>query len=111
MIELANIQHWLTSIIINPGPLNERIRSADQVYKLDNDKVVRSSYNMNSGQKIGIYARGYVLRLMECMLAEYPAVHYLLGEDLFNTFVRTYLINLPSRSPDLYDLGKNFAAF
>jgi hypothetical protein len=111
MTELANIQHWLTSIIIKPGPLNERIRLADQVYKLDNDKVVRPSITMSSGQKIGIYARGYVLRLMECMLAEYPALHYLLGDDLFNTFVRTYLINLPSRSPDLYDLGKNFAAF
>jgi len=111
MAELEQIQRWLTSIIIKPGTLNDRIRLADEAYKLDNGKVVRPSVTMSSGQKIGIYARGYIARLMECMEAEYPAVRYLLGEDLFNTFVKTYLINQPSRSPDLYDLGKDFAAF
>jgi len=111
MAELEQIQRWLTSIIIKPGALNDRIRLADEAYNLDNGKVVRPSVTMSSGQKIGIYARGYIARLMECMEAEYPAVRYLLGEDLFNTFVKTYLINVPSRSPDLYDLGKDFAAF
>ncbi len=111
MAELEQIQRWLTSIMIKPGALNDRIRLADEAYKLDNGKVVQPSATMSSGQKIGIYARGYIARLMECMEGEYPAVRYLLGEDLFNTFVKTYLINVPSRSPDLYDLGKDFAAF
>jgi hypothetical protein len=111
MSELANLQRWLTSIIIKPGMLKDKIHLADQTYKLDNRAVIRSSVSMSSGQKIGIYARGYVLRLMECMEAEYPAVQYLLGDNLFNTFAKAYLLQVPSTSPDLYDLGKNFPAF
>lgn len=111
MSELANIQRWLTSIIIKPGTLTDKIKLADQTYRLDNSSVIRASVSLSSGEKIGIYARGYVLRLMECMSAEYPAVQYLLGDDLFNTFARAYLLQLPPTSPDLYDLGKNFPAF
>jgi hypothetical protein len=111
MSELANVQRWLTSIIIKPGKLNDKIALADETYKLTNTSVIRSSASMSSGQKIGIYARGYVLRLIECMSAEYAAVQHLLGDDLFNTFVKAYLLQSPSRSPDLYDLGKSFPEF
>jgi hypothetical protein len=111
MTELANIQRWLTSIIIKPGALNDKIRLADDYYNLNNTEVVQASLRQTSAQKIEIYARGYILRLMGCMGAEYPALRHLLGEELFDTFVRAYLIEQPSTSPDLYDLGKNFAAF
>jgi hypothetical protein len=111
MTELANIQRWLTSIIVKPGSLHDKIKLADDYYKLDNTEVVQASLRQTSAQKIEIYARGYILRLMECMEAEYPAVCKLLGEELFHTFVRAYLIEQPATSPDLYDLGKNFAAF
>ena len=111
MTELANIQRWLTAIIVKPGTLNDKIRLADEHYQLKNTEVVQPSSRLTSAQKIEIYARGYILRLMECMEAEYPALCHLLGEELFHTFVRAYLIEQPSTSPDLYDLGKNFAAF
>jgi hypothetical protein len=111
MTELANIQRWLTSIIVKPGTLNDKILLADEHYGVNNETVIRSSIKQTSEQKIGIYARGYILRLMECMEAEYPAVCNLLGEELFHTFVKAYLLKLPSTSPDLYDLGLNFAAF
>jgi len=111
MSELVTLQRWLTSIMIKPGKLSDKIRLADKTYHLDNTKVVRATARMTSGQKIGIYARGYVLRLMECMEAEFPALRHLLGEELFDTFAKAYLVQVPSRSPDLYDLGKNFPAF
>jgi hypothetical protein len=111
MSELANIQKWLTSIIVKPGSINDKIVMADQHYGLNHTQVIRPAPNFSSGQKIGIYARGYVLRLMECMSAEYPALQYLLGKELFETFVKAYLVHVPPSSPDLYDLGVSFAAF
>jgi hypothetical protein len=111
MTELANIQRWLTSIIVKPGALIDKIRLADEYYNLNNSEVVQASLRQTSAQRIEIYARGYILRLMECMEAEYPAACHLLGEELFHTFVRAYLIEQPSTSPDLYDLGKNFGTF
>jgi hypothetical protein len=111
MTELAHLQKWLTSIIVRPGAINDKILLADQHYGLNHTEVIRQAANLSSGQKIGIYARGYVLRLMECMDAEYPAVQHLLGKPLFETFVRAYLVQTPPTSPNLYDLGRNFPRF
>ncbi|MBW4889275.1 DNA-binding domain-containing protein [Mucilaginibacter sp. HMF5004] len=111
MSELANIQKWLTSIIVKPGSINDKIIMADQHYGLRHTEVIKPAPNFSSGEKIGIYARGYVLRLMECMSAEYPALQHLLGKELFETFVKAYLVHSPPSSPDLYNLGANFAAF
>lgn len=111
MSDLATIQKWLTAIIIEPGMLDERIRIADGLYRLNCKKLIVPSHGMTADDKIAIYARGYLARLIECMEAEYPSLQRLLGEDLFDFFCRAYLVNMPSDSPDLYDLGRDFADF
>jgi len=111
MSELVTLQKWLTSIIVRPGMLDDKIRLADKHYLVKNDKVIRSSLRLSSSQKIEIYTKGYILRLLECMEAEYPALNKLLGENLFHTFVKAYLVQLPPNSPDLYNLGESFPAF
>jgi hypothetical protein len=111
MSELATIQRWLTSIIVRPGSLIDKIQLADHHYKLENNRVIRQSERLSATEKIEIYSRGYFLRLLECMDAEYPALKNLLGEELFQTFIRAYLIQQPPISPDLFNLGENLSAF
>jgi hypothetical protein len=111
MSELTTLQKWLTSIIVRPGMLDDKIRLADEHYQVKNDKVIRPSLRLSSAQKIEIYSKGYILRLLECMEAEYPALNKLLGQNLFHTFVKAYLVQLPPNSPDLYNLGEAFPAF
>ena len=84
---------------------------ADRFYNLNHTEVINPAPNMAANEKISIYAKGYLLRLMECMAAEYPVLLHLLGAELFNTFTKAYLAEMPPASPDLYDLGLNFAAF
>jgi len=111
MSELATIQRWLTSIIVRPGTLNDKIQLADDHYKLKNERVIRQSGRLASAEKIEIYSRGYFLRLLECMEAEYPALKNLLGEEVFQTFVRVYLIHQPPSSFNLFNLGESLPAF
>ena len=111
MPELNTLQKWLTSIIIRPGNLQDKISMADRHYAVNHSAVVEASPNLSSEDKIGIYARGYVLRLMECLEAEFPALLHLLGNELFESFARAYLVQLPPNSTDLYDLGYKFPAF
>lgn len=111
MNKLETTQRWLTSIIVRPGALSDKIPAAGKVYALDAGKMIRTSGTMSPESRIGVYARGYVLRLMECMRADYPLLLQFLGEELFNTFARAYLVRLPSHSPSLYDLGAHFPAF
>ncbi|MCW3070750.1 MAG: hypothetical protein JWO44_640 [Bacteroidetes bacterium] len=111
MNKLETTQRWLTSIIIRPGRLHEKIIAADKTYQLDNSKMIRASRRLSAEGKIHVYARGYVLRLMECMRADYPLLRNLMGEELFDTFAQAYLVQVPSHSASLFDLGENFPAF
>lgn len=111
MSELETLQRWLTSIIVRPGALRDKIAAADAAYNVAASDVIRPSEAMSSHDRISIYARGYALRLMECMRAEYPALRNLLGEQLFDTFVQAYLVRLPSHSYSLFDVGAHFPAF
>jgi len=111
MSELATVQRWLTSIMVRPGRLRDKIFAADANYGLESKQLIVSSETLNAEDRIGIYARGYVLRLMECMRADYPLLENLMGAELFEVFAQAYLVQLPSHSPSLFDLGKDFPDF
>jgi len=111
MNELLNVQKWFTSILVKPGTVHEKIALADRHYGLNHQQMINASEKLSAPEKIGIYARGYFYRLLECMRAEFPALRELIGDELFETFVRSYLGNAPSKTPDLFDLGKDFPAF
>lgn len=110
MSELATIQKWLTSIMVRPGNLMDKISAADATYGVSSRDLIVPG-KLTSEERIGIYARGYVLRLMECMRADYPILQNLMGENLFDVFAGAYLVELPSHSPSLFDLGKHFPDF
>ncbi|WP_374518348.1 HvfC/BufC family peptide modification chaperone [Undibacterium squillarum] len=62
-------------------------------------------------ERLGIYARAYVLRLQECLEADYPLTRALMGQELFSFFCVHYIRQSPSRSASLYDFGEGFADF
>lgn len=109
-LQLSNVQKWLTSIMVRPGRLRDRIQAADLNYGINSNELIVSG-KLGAEERIGIYARGYVMRLMECMQADFPVLQKLMGEALFDVFASAYLVQLPSHSPSLFDLGKNFPAF
>ncbi len=111
MSELAALQRWFTSIVVRPGRLYDKILAADHTYSIDNTIAVRSSPEVSGVERIQIYARGYVLRLMECLRADYPVLRSLMGEEVFDMFAQAYLGSLPSSSYSLYDLGYHFPDF
>ncbi len=97
--------------MIRPGALNQRIDAADKKFALDHTKIIRENDLLTSEEQINIYSRGYVLRLMECMRADYPVLQKHLGNELFDTFAKAYLAHHPPGSYSLYELGKDFPDF
>ncbi|MFD0724580.1 HvfC/BufC family peptide modification chaperone [Lysobacter brunescens] len=59
--------------------------------------------------RLGIYAGGYRLRLLECMRATFPLLQAALGDRLFDAFALDYIAAHPSRSHTLHALGTGFA--
>ncbi len=52
-----------------------------------------------------------MLRLLECLRAEFPILLGLVGDQVFEMFASSYVWSRPSRSPSLYGLGAGFADF
>jgi len=65
---------------------------------------------ISAPQRLGIYASGYQLRLIEALQTDYPVVLALTGESRFDALARSYIAAHPSRHPNLRWYGAGFAA-
>ena len=108
---LRLLQNWMFDAVTTPGGLAEGLQLAKDRYGLTPQQVVRGNNLLTAEQRVEIYARGYLLRLLECLYAEFPVLRALCGEQIFDLFATSYIWSHPSTSPSLMDLGAGFAQF
>jgi hypothetical protein len=97
---LAQAQRWLQRAILADQPASEPAAA----------RVLAPAARLSAGECLGVYRRGYRLRLLETMAALHPGLRAWLGPDLFADFVLEYLDACPSRSYTLVELDRGFAA-
>ncbi|HZN14192.1 MAG TPA: DNA-binding domain-containing protein [Acidimicrobiales bacterium] len=73
--------------------------------------AVRGAGRMAPQARLGIYARGYRARLLECLRGEYKVTRAVVGEQVFDLFALGYIEANPPRSPSMFDLGARFADY
>ncbi|MEI9927235.1 MAG: DNA-binding domain-containing protein [Sphingomonas sp.] len=98
MAKLAELQDWMQARVLDGAPGDAR----DHVHG-DN--------RLTAEARLGIYAQGYRLRLLECLRTEYPVLAALAGPTAFDLFAQGYIAAHPSRSYTLYDFGADFAEY
>jgi Putative DNA-binding domain len=108
---LSLLQHWMKTVVTERGVLEQKLRAAAARHGLSADDVVAEKRGLSARERLDIYARGYLLRLLECMRADFPVLRGLFGEEVFDAFARAYIITRPPDSPSLYDLGADFPRF
>jgi hypothetical protein len=110
---LSELQAWFLTAIMTPGGVTRGLALAQERHGLAEHEVLRGAAGTvdASGSRLHIYADGYVLRLLECMRADYPVLCRTMGRELFDFFAKAYVWRHPSRSSTLYDLGAGFADF
>ena len=108
---LSILQHWMKTVVTGRGGLEEKLRAASREHGLSAEDVVADSRGLSAEERLGIYTRGYVMRLLECMRADFPALRGFAGDAVFDAFARAYIIGKPPGSPSLYDLSDGFAQF
>ncbi|MFZ6723489.1 putative DNA-binding domain-containing protein [Undibacterium sp. Ji49W] len=106
---LSQLQNWFLTVMTAPGGLERGLSLAQEHLGLAESAVIKTAPGKQS--RMHIYAHGYILRLQECLQADFPVLHRLMGNDLFNFFAHNYIWRHPSRAPSLYDLGAGFADF
>jgi len=60
---------------------------------------------------IGIYREGYFARLVHVLRNDFGCVHHVLGDAAFTELATRYVVEHPSRHPNLNQLGREFPAF
>ncbi|MGC4089213.1 MAG: DNA-binding domain-containing protein [Polyangiaceae bacterium] len=96
--ELAALQNWfLDACTAHTAPVVEA--------------VLRPGPRLTASERLDIYREGYVHRLVECLVDDYPALQHALGEARFGELARAYVNAYPSRSPSLNYFGRHMADF
>jgi hypothetical protein len=101
----------MKTVLTERGSLQQKLETALQQHGLSIEDVVAERGDLSSQIRLSIYARGYVLRLLECMHADFPALRNFLGDSVFDAFAMAYLISEPPHSPSLFELGTGFPQF
>jgi hypothetical protein len=99
--KLPEIQRWMQAAIAGENESQTTISTIED--------VILPSSQMTSSDRLAIYQRAYLARLIECMRAEYPMLCRALGQELFDDFATSYLVQHPSASYTLAELGEQFA--
>ncbi len=106
---LENVQSWLTQVITSRGDLASKLKQAESVAGSTVHKMIQAQSVDEQQERLSVYVTGYVLRLVECLKEEYPLLNRFLGDELFETFAKAYLIDYPSKSWTLHHLGEGFS--
>ncbi|MGH2720990.1 MAG: DNA-binding domain-containing protein [Actinomycetota bacterium] len=111
---LRALQGWVQAVISHPGGPVAGAASAGALAHMAVapgalDAVVEPSAHLTAEQRLGLYSRGYTLRLLECLRSMHPALRHALGDAVFEAFALDYLAASPSRSYALQRLNAGFA--
>jgi hypothetical protein len=106
-LSLSALQDWLRLAVTTPGGLTAGLRRARERY--GETRTIRVPEGADAGERLSIYARGYLDRLLACLRADYPAVRALVGDALFDGFATGYFGARPPRHHSLFMLGAGFA--
>ena len=74
-------------------------------------RAVVDGPRLDAKGRLDVYANGYRSRLIEILDADYPALHALAGDDLFDHLARAYIAAHPSVFPNARWFGFHLAGF
>src|SRR5690348_5603885 len=105
------VEQWMKTVVVERGGLREKLNAAARQHGLRAEDVVAETRGLSAHERLAVYTGGYVLRLLECMRADFPVLRGFVGDSVFDTFAKAYVITMPPSSHSLYDLGAEFSKF
>jgi hypothetical protein len=108
---LEQLQYWMGAVLASRGDLRQKLARAGALHGLEVEQVIATRRGPSAQRRLDVYAAGYVLRLVECLSEDFPLLRTFLGEPLFETFARAYIVEHPPRARSLFELGREFPAF
>ena len=96
---LLDLQARMAAAIFAPLTGSDRIDPG-----VDAD-YIKPNRRMNSAERLEIYSRSYWFRILDSLYEDFPGLCAVTGERAFRQLSLAYLVECPSRSFTLRDLG------
>ncbi len=113
-IPFDTLQRWMQNVIEYNGNDAEAWHSEAAQKELPYEEAylnVLPSKTLSPVERIAIYRRMFVLRMVDAMEIDYPGTKNFLGEEVFHETVIEYVGKYPSHSYTLNHLGQKFPQF
>jgi hypothetical protein len=74
-------------------------------------RFIKPNDRLTSFERLELYNRQYWWRLLSCMADDFPGLQAILGNQKFEALSRAYLVDCPSTSFTLRNLGRNLESW
>jgi hypothetical protein len=104
----------MQAVIEQPGTADEAVAAKAPRAELDPseiERVILPSRTLTAIERVGVYQGMYLLRMIEALEGDYPAVAHFLGDEEFAELVTRYVATHPSESYTFNRLGARFPEF
>lgn len=85
----------MLTVVTERGSLNEKLQAATEQHSLCIEDVIAEKRGLSAHKRLSLYTSGYVLRLLECMRADFPSLRNFVGDSVFDAFAQAYIISKP----------------
>jgi hypothetical protein len=104
----------MQAVIEQPGDVADAVRAKAARAELEPsqiERVILPSKTLTAVERVGVYQAMYLLRMIEALEGDYPAVAHYLGDEEFADLVTRYVAVHPSESYTFNRLGTRFPEF
>jgi len=113
---LVTLQRWLQSVIVHPAGIERGILAPESQAEIplrieELESVILPSRALSAVDRLAIYGNAYFARLIGCLREQFPALHFMLGDEAFDAVAFAYLQEHPSTSYTLGHLARQFADY
>jgi len=107
-MSLASLQRAVARAVMQPLTRDEHMRPTGpdgQSMRRYAARYIKPNDRLTSFERLEIYNRQYWFRVLGCLNEDFPGLRAILGERRFEDMCRAYLVDYPSRSFTLRNLG------
>ena len=107
-MRLAALQRTMARAVMQPLTSAERMQNSapdGKSMRAYASRFIKPNDRLSSFERLEIYNRQYWFRLLSSMVEDFPGLRAVLGDRKFEAMSKAYLVDCPSRSFTLRNLG------
>ena len=113
-MKLLNLQRRMARAVMTPLTNSERMRAVapdGRSMRAVASQIIKPNDRLTSFERLEIYNRQYWFRVLSAFAEDFPGVRAVLGGRRFDAMAKAYLMDCPSRSFTLRNLGSRLVSW